>query len=102
MADTFQVSIVTPDGEVYRRDARAAVFPGAEGSFGVLAHHSPFLSALQPGITTVTTDQGTDYFASGGGVVEVSHEGVVVLADTAVPASSADDAKTRIPKPGHE
>ena len=65
-------------GEVEQVDV-----PGAEGDFGVLAGHAPFVATLRPGILTVHGAGGAQKIVVLGGFAEVSAQGLTVLADVA-------------------
>ena len=91
MADSLLVEIVSPDRAAYRGEARAFRAPGVEGSFEVLRGHAPMLAATQVGTVVVTTLDGERVrFATSGGFVEVLDDHVIMLAETAEPASGID------------
>ena len=80
----FDVEIITPERVVYRGKASSLIAPGADGLFGILDHHAPLLNALQVGILTLRGEGGApQFYALGGGFLEVSANQVVVLADSA-------------------
>ena len=56
MADNkiIDLSIVTPEREVLSSQASIIMAPGAEGEFGVLVNHTPFLTSLKTGIIRFT------------------------------------------------
>jgi F-type H+-transporting ATPase subunit epsilon len=72
--------------------------PGAEGDFGVLANHAPFVATLRPGILTVHGAGGAQKIVVLGGFAEVSAQGLTVLADVAEAIEDIDRAmiSTRI------
>ncbi|HHL52771.1 MAG TPA: ATP synthase F1 subunit epsilon [Flammeovirgaceae bacterium] len=75
------LEIVTPDQKVFEGEVVAATFPGADGSFQVLDNHAPLLSILTKG-TIVYKDKKNEYDVTiNGGVVEVLHNKVIVLAE---------------------
>ncbi len=78
----FKLSVVTPEKVVFEKDVRSIVAPGSEGYLGVLTDHAPLITALIPGILTVTDNAGdeVDYGVSGG-FLEVSGNVATVLAD---------------------
>jgi F-type H+-transporting ATPase subunit epsilon len=78
----FKLSVVTPEKIVFEQDVRSIVAPGSEGYLGVLTDHAPLITALIPGILTVTDNVGdeVDYSVSGG-FLEVSGNVATVLAD---------------------
>ena len=53
---TFQLTIVTPDGEFYRGPAESLTVRAASGELTLLAHHIDFAAALGMGEARVTID----------------------------------------------
>jgi len=84
-AATFNFELVTPERLVLSGEASQVVVPGAEGDFGVLAGHSPFISTLRPGILDATLPQGRRQFLVKKGVAEADPARLTVLAQSAVP-----------------
>lgn len=96
MADSLLVEIVSPDRAAYRGEARSFRAPGVEGAFEVLRGHAPLLAATQTGTVTVVTPGGDRLsFATSGGFVEVLDDHVIMLAETAEPASDIDVERAR-------
>ena len=61
-----------------------ATIPGAEGKFGMLPGHAPFVSTLKAGIITFNPESPTPTrFAVLDGVVEIAPARCTVLAETA-------------------
>ena len=83
MAANFQLRIVTPEKILYSGDVVSLQAPGSEGSFGMLASHAPIRVALKTGSLDYVEDGDRRYLATSGGFVEVSGEGVSILAETA-------------------
>lgn len=86
----LNVDIVTPERRLVSMTADEVVAPAAEGLYGVLPGHSPFLSALAPGPLTVREGGSTQAWFIGGGFVSVQGDAVLVLADEAEPAAAID------------
>ncbi len=91
--------LVTPAQLVFSEDADMVVVPGAEGDFGVLPGHTPFLTTLRPGLIDIH-DGGSiaqSLFVEGG-FAEATEERCTVLATGVRPMSdvSADDARERL------
>lgn len=82
MAD-FKLEIVAPEGSVLQEEVELAVLPSVEGELGILAHHSPLISALKVGIIRYTKGGQAFRVATSGGFLEVANNKAVVLADTA-------------------
>ena len=94
MAD-YPLKIMTPEGVVYDGRATSLQAPGEFGYFGILANHAPLVVSLGAGVITAKEGSTTSYFAVGAGVLEVSHEGVLVLADNAEAAASVEEGSKR-------
>ncbi len=90
MANMIQLDVVTPDRLVVAKQVEMVVAPGAEGEFGVLAGHIPFLSTLRSGELRYTTGGQVSYLSVTGGFAEVGPEKVTVLADSAEEAREID------------
>jgi F-type H+-transporting ATPase subunit epsilon len=87
MADTTEFSgltlqIVTPTELFVDTTVDMVTLAGAEGDFGVLPGHSPFFTALRPGIVRFEEGGMPRAYSVSGGYVEVNQRGVTVLART--------------------
>jgi F-type H+-transporting ATPase subunit epsilon len=80
---TFHFELVSPEKLLFSGEVEQVDVPGAEGDFGVLAGHAPFVSTIRPGILTVHGASGEQKIVVLGGFAEVSAEGLTVLADVA-------------------
>jgi F-type H+-transporting ATPase subunit epsilon len=79
---TFKISVLTQEKVHLDAEAVHLEAPGAAGYLGVLANHAPLMTTLKPGKITVSMPDGVDeVFAVSGGLLKVSGEGVVVLAE---------------------
>lgn len=82
MAETFHLSVLTPERPVLDEDVVSIIAPGAEGYLGVLAHHAPLITSLVPGKLTVRETSGrVAIYAISGGFLEVSDNKATILAD---------------------
>ena len=79
----FHFELVSPEKLVFSGDVDQVDVPGAEGDFGVLAGHAPFVTTLKPGILTVHGAGGEQRMVVLGGFAEVSADGLTILADVA-------------------
>jgi F-type H+-transporting ATPase subunit epsilon len=94
MADSYQLTIVTPERTVYSQEITSLIAPGLDGYFGVLAHHAPMLAQLGIGrLATEHPDGRQDVLAIAGGFLEVSPTGATILADAAERQSDIDVAR---------
>ncbi len=82
---TFPFELVSPSRLVFSGEVEQVDVPGAEGDFGVLPGHAPFISMLRPGILTVRNGSDVRRYFVRGGFAEVNPDGLTVLAETAVP-----------------
>ena len=80
----MHLEIVTPDKKVFEGEVVASTFPGADGTFQILNSHAPIISPLVNGIISYEEENGTkDNIEVTGGVVEVSNNKIIVLAESA-------------------
>lgn len=77
----MNIEIVKPDKEVFAGDIDSAIFPGTNGSFGVLKDHAPMICTLQEGTIVVKDTEGEKNFEIGGGVVEILNNTIIVLVE---------------------
>lgn len=98
----MNVSIVTPEEEVWSGEADLVIGRSPEGEFGIMKGHIPFLAALVPGLVTVVSGSSRQSYVVPGGFLEASGPAddyhVIVLADDAELAGemTAEEAKARI------
>lgn len=78
----MKLEIITPDKKVFEGQVKSAVFPGSEGSFGLLNNHAAMIATLKSGnIELIEENNATHSFPVKGGVVEVLKNSVIVLAE---------------------
>ncbi|TMM50359.1 ATP synthase F1 subunit epsilon [Qipengyuania marisflavi] len=75
--------LVTPAKLVRSEDVHMVVVPGAEGEFGVLEGHAPFMSTIRDGAVQIYKTEGgvPESIDIRGGFAEVSETGLTVLAE---------------------
>jgi F-type H+-transporting ATPase subunit epsilon len=93
VADTLKLTIVTPAGIVYSQDAQLVTLPAADGQIGVYPNHVPLLTRIVPGEIVVRREGGDEFFAVGGGLVEILAGQIAVVTDMAVAAKDIDESK---------
>jgi F-type H+-transporting ATPase subunit epsilon len=86
----IQCDIVTQERIVFSGQVDSVNVPGSEGRMGILPNHSPLLTTLDYGEIVVRTSGVEEYFAIGGGFLEVQPDHVTVLADSAERADEID------------
>ncbi|MFT4071359.1 MAG: ATP synthase F1 subunit epsilon [Dysgonamonadaceae bacterium] len=78
---TLHLDIISPEAKIFSGDVSSAVFPGGDGFFGVLPHHTPMISSLNKGVITYKV-QGEQYVVEiERGVVEVRNNEVTVCVE---------------------
>jgi len=86
MAEQIQFELVSPERLLLSRPVDMVVVPGAEGDFGAMPQHAPFISSLRPGVVAVFENgQVTERLFVAGGFAEVTPERCTVLAEQAFP-----------------
>ena len=93
MVELLKYEIVSPEEKIASGEAESILVPGYEGDFTVLSNHAAYLSTLRPGILKISSaTENSEYFVSSG-FAEVSTEGLVVLAESALEKSSMSKAE---------
>ena len=84
MAGNIRLEIVTPEKAVVNEDAQIVMAPGTLGEFGVLIHHTPFMTTLKTGTLRFTDAEGQErYVFVSGGFAEALPDRVTILAESA-------------------
>lgn len=95
MAVSFQLEVVTPARRVLSEEVTFITAPGAEGTFGVMPGHSPFLTTLNPGVLVVGEMADARKVALDVGYAEVLPERVTILVDKVRFAEEVDVNDTK-------
>jgi len=94
----IKFEIVTAERVVYSDEVDVVVAPGIQGQLGILPHHAPLMTTLQPGELLVRKGTEEQSIFVSGGFLEVRGDKVVVLADTAERAEEIDIARAEAAK----
>ncbi|MFQ5946789.1 MAG: F0F1 ATP synthase subunit epsilon [Anaerolineae bacterium] len=90
----LSLDIITQERVVYAADdLEMVVAPGIDGVLGILPRHTPVLTALREGELKILRAGEEEFFAVGGGFMEVRPDRVIVLAETAEVADEIDEAR---------
>ena len=102
---TFEVEVLTPEGEVFRGEAVQLSTRTVEGEVGILANHVPILAGLRPTTLRLQLAGGERLeFAQAHGILQMYANQAEVLVEEALPAADLDptrleaeleDARTR-------
>ena len=84
---SFHFEFVSPDKLQFRGQVESVLVPGSEGDFVVLKDHAPVMASLRPGVVAIGEAAGkeTRFFVRGG-FADVNPAGLILLAETAIPA----------------
>ena len=82
--------IITQERTVFSGEVDAVNIPGSEGRMGILPHHTALLTTLGFGEVIIRRAGQEEYYAIGGGFVEVQPDRVIILADSAEYAAEID------------
>jgi F-type H+-transporting ATPase subunit epsilon len=89
----MRLEIITAEREVYAGDVDALVAPGIEGQLGILPHHAPLMTVLQPGEIKIRKGGEETYLAVSGGFIEVIANKVTILADACEHPDEIDEER---------
>jgi F-type H+-transporting ATPase subunit epsilon len=80
----MQLEVLTPQKTAVTADVDEVTVPGLAGEFGVLPGHTPFLSALRPGVLSWKGKGGAGALQIGAGYCEVDgKDRIIVLTQSA-------------------
>ncbi len=103
LPEHIHLEVVTPEKQLFSGTVDSVTLPSSTGYLGILPGHAPLLAELGIGDISYTTQGRTEYLSCSWGFAEVLPERVIVLAQTAEPASEidvnrAEQAKARAEK----
>jgi len=78
----MKLEIITPASTLFTGEVSLVQLPGIDGLFEILKSHAPLVSALKEGRVKVMDEQNQEqFFDIRGGVVEVSKDKILLLAE---------------------
>lgn len=78
----MRLEIITPETTLFAGEVNLLQLPGIDGSFEILTNHAPLIAVLSSGrIKAQDAQKQNQFFDIKGGVVEVLHNKVLVLAE---------------------
>ncbi|MEL6687156.1 MAG: ATP synthase F1 subunit epsilon [Pseudomonadota bacterium] len=100
MADKLNVSLVSPERELFSGQVDQVDMPGTEGDLGILPKHSPLMAALTTGAITLYDGGKEEKYFVQGGFADVTPAGLTILAERAMPLTDVtkDDLMAEIEK----
>jgi F-type H+-transporting ATPase subunit epsilon len=95
---TIKLEIVTAERLIFSEDVNMVIAPGVQGYLGILPHHAPLMTMLQPGELRVKKEGEEISLVVSGGFLEVRPDKIVVLADAAERAEEIDITRAEAAK----
>jgi len=89
------LEIITAERQVYSDEVDVVLAPGIEGNLGILPHHAPLMTVLQPGEVMIRKDGVENYLVVTGGFMEVLGNKVTILADAAENSDEIDEQRAQ-------
>lgn len=96
----FHFQLVSISGKKFDEDVYEVILPTADGEIGVLQDHMPLVSVAKTGVIAVRRnpkdlDSQREFFATNGGVIEVSDNVLRVLVDEADHTDDINEAEVQ-------
>lgn len=91
----FKLQIITPEKIVADEEIDEVLVPTKSGELGILPHHAPLVSEIEPGELTIKIKGKERNMAVAGGFVEVNNNVLTVLADYVMPAENINEKKAQ-------
>ncbi len=77
---TFNLTVSSPDGDIFSGEITAIFLRGTEGEFAILAGHTPFVTSVVSCECKIQLPDGSEKKAhTEGGILSVSSEGTTLL-----------------------
>ena len=94
---TFEVEVLTPEGEVFDGEVSQVSTRTAGGSIGILANHAPLLAELRPAELRLHGGDGaeTKRYAQAHGWLQVFGNRARLLLEEAIPPEELDAARLK-------
>ncbi|MBM3165954.1 MAG: F0F1 ATP synthase subunit epsilon [Chloroflexi bacterium] len=86
----IKLDVITAEHQVMSDEVDVVVAPGIVGELGILLHHAPLMTTLQPGELLIRKGHDETYLAVTGGFLEVRPDKIIVLADACERAEEID------------
>src|SRR5258708_14182654 len=83
MADTFHITVITPERAVLETDATFAAVPAHDGELGILRNRAPMLYRLGAGLLRVDTPEGKRALFVAGGFAQMGDNPLTLLPQAA-------------------
>jgi F-type H+-transporting ATPase subunit epsilon len=89
--NSFQVEVLTPEGQVFADEVEMVSTRTTTGSIGILARHAPLMAILEPTeLRLYKSDSDVVRFAQGEGYLQVVDNRALVLVEDAIAPEDID------------
>ena len=95
LPEKIHLEIVTPERQLFSGLVDDVTVPSSTGYLGILPGHAPLLAELGIGEISYTVGGRKEYMFCSWGFLEVLPDRVIVLAQTAEPASEIDENRAQ-------
>jgi F-type H+-transporting ATPase subunit epsilon len=96
--NTILASIVTPNGKVYEGDVHMVSVRAVAGDMGILPNHMPIVAPLKISAVKFKVYDEEEFVAVNGGFIEVRHDRVTILTESAERKDEIDVARAELAK----
>lgn len=91
---TYYLDVVSAEKQMFSGLVENIQVTGSEGELGIFSSHAPLLTTIKPGMVRIVKEDGNkEYVYLSGGILEVQHNTVTVLADTAIRGEDLDEER---------
>ncbi len=80
----INLSIVTPEEQIYEGEIDSIVIPAVTGSMGILPGHLPIVTQLGIGIVKIVNEKGSEYIGIEGGYLDFLYNKANILTARAI------------------
>ena len=92
----LKISVVRPGKQPIKTEGVAMQIPSYDGLLGIMPGRKSLLSLLNPGIVSITAENGQKtIFATSGGFAEVHNDTVTLLCDTIITTKEVPDVESK-------
>lgn len=79
MKEKLQLTIVSPEKQLFQGEVKRVTVPGIKGAFSILPNHAPIISTLAKGkLAYIPTNEKEQILNIEGGVVELNDNNISV------------------------
>jgi F-type H+-transporting ATPase subunit epsilon len=96
--NTILASIVTPNGKVYEGDVHMVSVRAVAGDMGILPNHMPIVAPLKISAVKFKVYDEEEFVAVNGEFIEVRHDSVTILTESAERKDEIDVARAELAK----